>query len=96
MFIMDGIVYGGEPVETLKVTKVKVLPDRIMLLTFNTGETRLFDATILNGPVFEALKEPEVFEKPVIDHGIVTWKDGSIDCAPEYMFEHSYEYSLVG
>ena len=31
MYIMDGIVYAGEPTESLEITKVKPLDDMIML-----------------------------------------------------------------
>ena len=93
MYIKDGIVYGGEPEQPVKVDRVKVLPDMIMLIHFNNGELRLFDATILDGQIFQSLRDEQVFSKPVIDHGVVTWLDGEIDCAPEYMYNHSYEYS---
>ena len=59
------------------------------------GEERLFDATILSGPVYAELQKEEVFMAPVLDHGVVTWKDGEIDCSPEYMYDHSYEYAKV-
>lgn len=96
MFVRDGIVYGGEPEQPIKVDHVTVLPDMIMLIQFNNGELRLFDATLLEGPAFESLHDEQVFSTPVIDHGVVTWLDGEIDCAPEYMYKHSYEYSMVG
>ena len=92
MYIYNGYVCGGKPSETLKITRVKPLDDMIMLLDFSSGETRVFDATVLDGPVFRPLSNPEVFSNPVIDHGVVTWQDGEIDCAPEFMYEHSYEY----
>lgn len=95
MFISNGIVYGGQPEETIKVKSVKPLDDMIMIITFSTGEQRLFDASILNGPAFEPLKDIEVFKSAVVDHGVVTWQDGEIDCAPEFMYENSYEYSMV-
>ncbi len=95
MFIKDGIVYGRVPEKTIRVEAVKVLPDMIMLITFNNGEIRLFDASVLTGPAFEPLKEPEIFMFPTIDHGVITWNKGNIDCAPEYMYKHSYEYSMV-
>ena len=72
MFFHNGFVCGGEPKETIRITKVKALPDRILLLTFHNGETRLFDATQLSGPAFAALKEESVFMSPVLDHGVVT------------------------
>lgn len=95
MYIMNDIVYGGEPVTNIKISSVKALEDMIMLVSFSTGETRLFDATILQGEVFEPLKKEDVFTNPVIEHGVVTWNDGSIDCAPEFMYDNSYEYSMA-
>ena len=89
MYIMDGIVYAGEPTESLEITKVKSLDDMIMLVTFSNGETKLFDATILTGPVYEPLKEDK------IEYGVVTWNDGNIDCSPEYIYKNSYEYPEV-
>lgn len=95
MYTVNGMVHGGEPVDFIEITSVKILSDRIMLLTFSTGETRLFDATILKGEVFEALENENVFKNATIDHGVVTWLDGDIDCAPEYMYQNSYEYQIV-
>ena len=95
MYVMNGIVYGGEPVTNIKISCVKALDDMIMLVSFSTGETRLFDATILQGEVFEPLKQEDVFTNPVIENGVVTWNDGSIDCAPEFMYDNSYEYSMA-
>ena len=92
MFFANGFVYGGEPQEPLKIQYVRSLPNRMMVLKFNNGETRLFDATVLAGEVFDPLKADTVFFAPKLDHGIVTWMDGELDCAPEYMYEHSYEY----
>ena len=92
MYIRDGFVCGGEPAEMLKVKTVRPLRDGIMILEFNNGETRLFDATVLEGEAFELLKNEEVFMHPEIEDGVVTWNGGQIDCAPEYMYEHSYEY----
>lgn len=95
MYIMNDIVYGGEPVASIEISSVKALDDMIMLISFSTGETRLFDATILQGEVFEPLKKKEIFKNPIIDHGVVTWDGGNIDCAPEFMYDNSYEYSMV-
>ncbi len=78
-----------------RITSLKILPDHIMLLTFSDGVVRLFDASILDGEVFEPLKDDAAFESAVLDHGVVTWLNGAIDCAPEYMYENSYEYQDV-
>lgn len=95
MYIVDGIVYGGEADRSIQITNVKPLDNMIMLISFSTGETRLFDAMILQGEVFEPLKKEKVFKNPIVDHGVVTWNEGSIDCAPEFMYDNSYEYSSV-
>lgn len=95
MYIFNGIVYGGEPMSPIKILSVKPLNDMIMLITFSNGETRLFDAAILNGEAFEPLKNNDVFKNPVIDHGVITWLDGEIDCSPEFMYNHSYVYNTM-
>ena len=82
MYYKDGYVYGGQPQGTLRIEKVKPLDDMMMILTFSTGEQRLFDATLLQGPVFRPLQNPAVFKTAAVDHGVVTWMDGDIDCAP--------------
>ena len=95
MFVHDGIVYGGEPKKCLSVILVKLLPDHMMLITFSNGEERLFDACILKGEVFEALEDENNFRSAYVDHGVITWMDGEIDCAPEYMYRHSYDYAAL-
>lgn len=42
MFILDGIVYASERPETVQIVSVKPLDDMMLLLTFSTGEQRLF------------------------------------------------------
>lgn len=95
MYIVNGIVYGGEPITSIKISSVRALDNMVMLVLFSTGETRLFDATILQGKVFEPLKKEEVFKNPIVEHGVVTWDDGNIDCSPEFMYDNSYAYSMV-
>lgn len=36
-----------------------------------------------------------LFNSVAVDHGVVTWLDGDIDCAPEYMYTHSYAYEEI-
>ncbi len=92
MFEINGIVYANEFKESLKLTDARVTDRLMMLLTFSTGEKRVFDATILTGSAFEALKDESVFKNFKIVHGALTWMNEEIDCAPEYMYEHSYAY----
>lgn len=96
MFVIDGVAYAGEPAEDLKVASVSVVNDWCMVVTFSTGEQRLFDATELFGiPVFGALKDLSVFNRYEIDHGVLSWDCGVIDIAPEALYERSYEYGVV-
>lgn len=92
MFISNGIVYASERPENVQIIAVKPLDDMMMLLTFSTGEQRLFDASVLNGPAFAPLTDEKIFKDCKIVDGVVTWMDEDIDCAPEYMYEHSYAY----
>ena len=92
MFISNGIVYASERPENVQIIAVKPLGNMMMLLTFSTGEQRLFDASVLNGPAFAPLTDEKIFKDCKIVDGVVTWIDEDIDCAPEYMYEHSYAY----
>lgn len=92
MFTLNGIVYASEKPENIQILSVKPLDDMMMLLTFSTGEQRLFDATVLICPDFEPLSDENIFKNCKIVDGVVTWMDEEIDCAPEYMYENSYAY----
>lgn len=95
MFIVDGIAYAGSPAQDLTVAHVRPLPDFCMLITFSTGETRLFDATVLlKGPAFARLCDEGIFFAPVIVDGVCTWDDGGLDVAPEYMYVNSFAYEM--
>jgi hypothetical protein len=95
MFVLNGIAYASKLVDCIEVTEVKPLEDGMILLTFNNNEQRLFDTTILEGSVFEPLNNEDVFKSVYVDDGVVTWNNGEIDCAPEYMYQNSYAYSSM-
>ena len=89
MYIIDGIAYPDVKQELLKVTKVKVLPEYVLLITFNNGESRLFDFTpLLDKPAFIPLRQKALFNSVRIDHGFPIWQDGEIDISPEYLYEN--------
>ena len=93
MFIIDDICYAGELVDGIKVTEAKLLRGGMMLVTFSTGEKRLFDATALKGSAFEPLADEKVLGDFSIFHGVMTWLNGEIDIAPETMYRDSFPYS---
>lgn len=92
MFEINGIVYASEYNNILKVVDVKVTDYMMMLITFSNGEKRVFDATILKGSAFKPLENASVFNNFKIVHGTITWCNEDIDCATEYIYEHSYAY----
>lgn len=92
MFEVNGIIYASEFKESLKIIDAKVTDHLMMLITFSTGEKRVFDATVLTGSAFKPLEDDAVFANFKIVHGVLTWMNEEIDYAPEYMYEHSYSY----
>ena len=72
-----------------EITSAKHLNDFRMLVSFNNGESRLFDfATIVDRyPVFAPLKDKDTLQQFHISDTL-EWCNGTIDIAPEYIFEH--------
>ena len=93
MYIIGGICYAGEFQEDIKVKEVKPLNGGIMLVTFSTGERRLFDTTKLKGEAFKPLSDKNIFSNPTLFHGVITWDNGKIDIAPETVYKESYAYA---
>ena len=88
MYIKDDICYAGELQENIKVTEAKPLRGGMMLITFSTGEKRLFDTTMLIGEAFKPLAEEKIFRSPVLTQG-------EIDIAPEFVYKNSYAYDSM-
>lgn len=92
MYVKNDICYAGKLEDGIRVTEAKPLRGMMLLVTFSTGEKRLFDATRLEGTAFLPLKDEKVFQDIKIFHGVITWKDGEIDVAPETVYLDSYAY----
>ena len=96
MYIMNGIVYAGNLSSELKIQTVKPLDDMMMIITFTSGEKRLFDATtLLSMPAFKILENDTLFKKAEVEHGVVIWNNGDIDIAPEYVYKNSFLYDEI-
>jgi hypothetical protein len=96
MYIINGIAYAGEPRKDIEIKKVSVLDDMMMLITFDTGEKRLFDATtLLQYPAFKPLENEKIFMSAKIDRGVLIWLDGDIDIAPETLYKNSFSYQNI-
>lgn len=60
-----------------------------LILTFRSGEKRVFDAKIiLDEPYNEPLRNISFFLKAYADCGSVSWSE-DIDIAPEFLYENS-------
>ena len=74
----------------IKVVEVKPLQEHKLWLRFNTGEEKIFDfTTLLSYPAFKPLADPKLFGNVSLDHGVTIWKDGGIDIAPSYLYDHA-------
>ena len=92
MYIVDDICYAGSDAAEVRVSAAKPLPGRMLLVTFSSGEQRLFDTTLLKGSAFQPLDDEKIFSDITIFHGVITWKGGEIDIAPETVYADSYPY----
>ena len=86
MTIIDDICYADIENESIRVLEATPINSEALHLVFSTGEEKLFNRNKLTGSVFEPLQNASVFCNTEIFHGVVTWLNGEIDCAPEYMY----------
>jgi len=94
MKIINGIVYAQKEVDILRVVSLKALDNKILLVSFNNNEERLYDAsTLLAMPAFEPLKDDNVFKSCKVIDGIISWLDGEIDIATETVYQESIIYN---
>lgn len=73
------------------ITSAKYLDGYCLQLTFNNGEVKIFDGKdiVVNNPLFHPLQVIAVFKDFVLDGWTVSWQNGKLDLAPEYLYEIS-------
>lgn len=77
------MIYANEPLLP-RVSDVKILPDYMLLLTFNNGEKKQYDVKpLLQHPVYKKLEK--VFPAAEIQFGTVVWP-GDIDISPDTLY----------
>ena len=71
------------------VTAVRPLKDYRLHLTFNDGCQRIFDCLPLieKYKLFAPLRDKDVFNRVDLDGWTVCWLDGTVDIAPEHLYE---------
>ncbi|MDF1553496.1 MAG: DUF2442 domain-containing protein [Deferrisomatales bacterium] len=71
------------------VTKVVPKEDYHLLVTFSTGETKMFDARpYLEKGVFTRLKDKQLFNQAYVAYDTICWP-GNLDIAPETLYDRS-------
>lgn len=84
----DKTVYAKETIPTIKVSAVRPLADHKLWVRFVSGEFGICDfKSLLDQPAFRPLRDKHIFSSVTIDHGVPVWCNGSIDIAPEYLYE---------
>ena len=94
MIVRDGKCYAENPLPVLKITEFETLAPHRMKVVFNDGETRIFDGRkLLKGEAFAPISDADVFADCKLDYETLTWLDGELDVAPEFVYENSETYS---
>lgn len=70
-------------------TAACVVGDYLLELDFNDGRRVVFDCQPLINQykLFAPLRDKDVFAHFALDGWTVTWLDGTVDIAPEYLYE---------
>ena len=90
MIVRDGKCYAEDSSPVLKITGFETLAPHRMKVTFNDGETRIFDGhALLKGEAFAPLADAKTFADCKLDYETMTWLDGALDVAPEFVYVNS-------
>ncbi len=81
----------------LRITEAEVVGPHSLRLAFNDGTHKTVNvAPLLEGPIFQPLKDPSYFAQVTLDTvcGTVVWPNGA-DFAPEALYELAAEGQTV-
>lgn len=90
MYEKDGIVYAGENKKVFSIVSVRNLGNYNLLILFSNHQERIVDCKkLLKFEIFKELKDINVFNSYKLDGITLTWLDGKLDIAPEYLYDIS-------
>jgi len=88
MYELNGIVYADDPTPLITVKQARPLDNYKLLVRFSTGEEKEVDISILlDEPAFKPLRDINLYKSVYVDYGTVVWRNGTIDIAPEYLYD---------
>jgi hypothetical protein len=72
----------------LSVKSARPLDNYKLLVCFSTGEEKEVDISALfDDPTFSTLRDQNAFKSVEVAFGTVVWCEGTIDMAPELLYE---------
>lgn len=87
--INDYVYYVSDIISPVSV---KTLDEYKLLIVFNNGETKLYDALpLLDKKIYAELKNKTFFDTAKVEYGTVIWND-DIDICPESLYNDSVPY----
>ena len=90
MYEKDGIVYAGKNNKVFSIVSVRNLGNYNLLILFSNHQERIVDCKkLLQFEIFEELKDINVFNSYKLYGTTLTWLDGKLDIAPEYLYDIS-------
>lgn len=90
MIVQNGMCYAENRAPVLKIVEAKSRGGYELDVLFNNGDRRRFDGRkLLAGEVFAPLADESVFNEFKLDYETLTWLDGEVDVAPEFVYENS-------
>ena len=90
MVVRNGFCCADKSTPVLKIIDAKRRGGHELEVLFSTGEHRIFKGRqLLVGEVFAPLADENVFNDYRLDYETLTWLDGEVDVAPEFVYEHS-------
>jgi len=86
----NGQVYADDRAPLLKIVSADLRDNWMADVYFNDGTSCRTDfGQLLTFPAFQPLKDISLFLSGKIQYGTLTWQDGDIDIAPQWVRSHA-------